>query len=420
MNEVERIEAMRAAGTISDAEAERLIRVLREIGAAPADAPSADPSDQGATATSDPASGGGIRELGAPAAAVPEAGRQAPEPPPPASAETPPKALPNLEPVLEPEPEAASAASGDEVRRARDAGREAERRVRDAAREAERDVREAAHQARDAAREAAHAARNAAREAVRSGRHDAEEAAQIAREAVRAGTERLRAAFGTGASSPPRDPEATTERDATPTDVAPPGTPWLAIGLLAGDVEVFAGDVAQPEIASGEGVHLEADGAGSRLVVERDHSLLGRLRPVDVELRVPRHWGVDLDVKAGDLTLRDVAFVRGRVLAGDIEVRAATGIDLECGAGDLSVSLRPTVGRHRLSARAGDLDVRLLAGSDVEVTGHLSLGDATARGFSLERRGLGAAVTGRLGAGRAHLAVELGAGDLILRAETEG
>ncbi len=36
MNEVERIEAMRAAGTISDAEAERLIRVLRELGAAPA------------------------------------------------------------------------------------------------------------------------------------------------------------------------------------------------------------------------------------------------------------------------------------------------------------------------------------------------------------------------------------------------
>ncbi len=381
MNEVERIEAMRTAGTISHDEAERLIRVLREIGAAPAEA---------ATDASNLAPQGGA-----------------------------PQAPPQLEPAVVAQPHEPPAA-GDEVRRARDAGRDAERRLRDAAREAEHDVREAAREARDAAREAAHAARDAAREAVRSGRHDAEEAAQIARDAVRAGTERLRSAFGSGAAAPAEAAGPATEKPAAPTDIAPEGTSWLSIGLLAGDVDVFAGDVAQPEITSGEGVRLEADGAGSRLVVDREHGLLGRFRPVDVEVRVPRAWGVDLDVKAGDLKLRDVAFVRGRVLAGDIDVRAATGIDLECGAGDLSVSLRPTVGRHRLSARAGDLEVRLLAGSDVEVAGRLSLGDASARGFTLERRGLGAVVNGRLGTGRAHLAVELGAGDLNVRAETEG
>ncbi len=362
--------------------------------------------------------------MGAPATAVPDTAREAPGAPPPAAAPTPPKAPPELVPdVSDPgvaEKRDAGATARDEVRRARDAGRDAERRLRDAAREAEHDVREAARQARDAAREAAHAARDAAREAVRSGRHDAEEAAQIAREAVRAGTERLRSAFGPGAPAPDDATEPAPGKPAAPTDIAPAGTPWLAIGLLAGDVDVFASDVAQPEITSGEGVRLEADGAGSRLVVDREHGLLGRFRPVDVEVRVPRTWGVDLDVKAGDLKLRDVAFVRGRVLAGDIDVRAATGIDLDCGAGDLSVSLRPTVGRHRLSARAGDLEVRLLAGSDVEVAGRLSLGDASARGFSLERRGLGAVVNGRLGAGSAHLAVELGAGDLSLRAETEG
>lgn len=367
MNELERIEAMRAAGTISDAEADRLVAVLRDLEAIPAAAAS---------------SGADVPTEAAPAPAVPEPT----EPPPP------PLAQPND-------------AARDEARRlAREAGEEA-RRV----------AREVREQARMAAREA----RTAAREA----RGGADELGRAALDAVQGGLERVRDALsgvtlgGAGPEVGGEGEPAGAPVDLTAADVAPVGTRWLRVELAAGDIELRAADVDAPELVEGDGVRLEPTDAGMRLSVDPDSGFLGRWRPVDVEVRVPRAWGVDLDTKAGDLEVTGVPYVRGRVLAGDVEIREVRGIDLSCGAGDLSVSLRPTEGRHRVVARAGDLSVRLLEGSDVEVEGRLSIGDLSVRGLESERRGLGGVVRGRLGQGRAQLKLELGAGDLQVRAD---
>ena len=358
MSELDRIEAMRAAGTISDAEAERLIAVLRDLGSVPA------------VASSETAQ--------APAAA----------------------------PATPTAPAAPAAPTAPGAPAAPAAPREADRAV--------------GQDARDEFRRVAREAREQARSAARSAGADAADAVRIATDKLREGFERMRDSMAAPApSATEADAAATAAAAAEPTAIAPEGTRWLRIDLPAGDLDVRAADVDAPTLDDdGEGrVKLEVTADGARLFTDPERGLLGRYTPADARVRVPRAWGIDLDVKAGDLDVRDVPFVAGRILAGDVEVRGARGLDLTCLAGDVSIAVAPTEGRHRLVARAGDLSVRLLPGSDVVVDGRVSLGDASARGLARERRGMGAVVHGRIGAGKARLSIELGAGDLEVRAE---
>jgi hypothetical protein len=103
------------------------------------------------------------------------------------------------------------------------------------------------------------------------------------------------------------------------------------------------------------------------------------------------------------------------MLAGDLSVRDAAAVDLSKAAGDLSVAFRPTTGRHRISAKAGDVDVRFLPGSDASVEASVSMGDLDAPGFEVDDRMVGAQARGTLGAGSAQVEVRLTAGDLNLR-----
>ena len=363
MSELDRIEAMRAAGTISDAEAARLIAVLRELGGVPA-AASGDGERPAAAAPADPAVPAAPAAPAAASEPAPAAAPAAPAPPP----------------------------------------------------EAERAVRQ---EARDELRRVAREAREQARSAARSAGADAADAVRVATDKLREGFERMRESMAIPAAGTTAAETAAGATAAEPRAIAPEGTRWLRIDLPAGDLDVRADDVEAPMLDddSDGRVRLEATPEGARLFTDPERGLLGRYTPADARVRVPRAWGVDLDVKAGDLDVRDVPFVAGRVLAGDVEVRAARGLDLTCLAGDVSVAIGPRQGRHRLAVRAGDLSVRLLPGSDVDVDGRVSVGDASAHGLERERRGLGAVVRGRLGEGTAKLAVELGAGDLEVRAD---
>ncbi len=355
MSENDRIEAMRAAGTISDVEAERLIKVLRDL-------------------SSLPASIGGNPDA-RPAPATPPAPRASATPSAPS----------------------APVPSADGV---------------------DWDARS---EARDELRRVAREARDQARAAARSAGADAFDAVRIATDRVREGVEQLRETWATPAAGGSKVEPAGDAAAQEPIVLAPEGTRWLRSELAAGDLDLIAADVDAPTLDDdddGDGrVRLEATADGARLFTDPQRGFLGRYTPVDARVRVPRAWGVDLDVKAGDLEVRDVPFVRGRVLAGDIELRGARGIDLTCLAGDVSIAIAPVEGRHRLVVRAGDVDVRLLPGSDVAVDGRVSVGDASARGLERERRGLGAVVHGRIGSGRAQLSIEIGAGDLDVRAE---
>jgi len=212
--------------------------------------------------------------------------------------------------------------------------------------------------------------------------------------------------------------------DTTPIELAPAGTRWCTIELTAADLSVVADDIAEPVVQGDDEQKLIVTPTddGIRVSSERGWSVghwMGRSTSLDVHVRVPRAWGVALDLKAGDADVVDVPYVRGRMLAGDLSVREAKSVDLSKAAGDLSVSFRPTAGRHRITAKAGDVDVLFLPGSDATVEASVSMGDLHAPGFEVDDRMVGAQARGRVGAGSARVEVRLTAGDLSVRSDAK-
>jgi hypothetical protein len=267
----------------------------------------------------------------------------------------------------------AAAASGAPEPAAADAGSSVADRVRAAAREAAEAAREASSQAREAVAEARKSTAAAASSAT------------------------------------------------TPIELAPAGTRWCAIEMTAADLSVVADDVDEPVVEGDEDQKLVVTPTddGVRVTSERGWSIdrwVGRGASLAVRVRLPRAWGLALDLKAGDADVAGVPYVRGRMLAGDLSVRDAASVDLSKAAGDLTVAFRPTQGHHRISAKAGDVDVRFLPGSDASVEASVSMGDLHAPGFEVDDRMVGAQARGRVGAGNARVEVRLTAGDLNLRA----
>jgi hypothetical protein len=197
---------------------------------------------------------------------------------------------------------------------------------------------------------------------------------------------------------------------------------WCTVALLAGDVTVEAADIDAPELAEGEGCALAPSDEGVRLQATgpaglgRFGILLGQ-SAVRASIRLPRDWGLALDVKAGEVRVRDVPWVRGQMLAGGLHVFGALWVDLVKMAGDVEVHLRPTEGTQRIEARAGEVDVRILPGADAHVSAEVSFGDLEATGFAVVERGVGKHTERTFGGGRAQLKVKLTAGDLRLRSE---
>jgi len=263
----------------------------------------------------------------------------------------------------------------------------------------------------DAEATAADRVRSAAREAAAAAREAAREAAQQAREAAREASSQVREA----AARERRAPEA------APIELAPAGTRWCRVEMTAADLKVVADDIDEPVVEGDEDQKLRVTPTddGVRVTSERGWSIdrwIGRGASLDVRVRLPRAWGLELDLKAGDADVAGVPYVRGRMLAGDLSVRDAQSVDLSKAAGDLAVSFRPTQGRHRIAAKAGDVDVRFLPGSDAKVEASVSMGDLDAPGFDVDDRMVGAEARGTVGAGSAQVEVRLTAGDLSLRA----
>jgi hypothetical protein len=198
-----------------------------------------------------------------------------------------------------------------------------------------------------------------------------------------------------------------------------PGRSTLAVHVIAGDVLIESGDVDEPYLrGDSDDLTLERVGEGWRLSQIRT-GWLERLPPADVDVVVPRSFGVALDVKAGNVRIRAVRAVTGRMLAGDLDIDGAEAVDLDKAAGDLDARLTLTSGSHRIRSKAGDVDVRLLPGSDVTIDAEARMGDVDApRDFDRRRRGVGASASGRVGGGTARLELRLTAGRI--RIETEG
>lgn len=160
---------------------------------------------------------------------------------------------------------------------------------------------------------------------------------------------------------------------------SPAGIRWVKVNMLAGELEARVDPSLQEPQVRGK---AEVRQVGQDFVVEPQPvqgdflgGLLKNLKAGELDLRIPAGWGLELDGKAGDIEIDGVAFVRGRLLAGDIELREVGGLDLDVKAGNIEGSALLQGGSHRLRIEMGNAQVRLLPGSSVKVKAGVGLGN---------------------------------------------
>jgi hypothetical protein len=201
--------------------------------------------------------------------------------------------------------------------------------------------------------------------------------------------------------------------------------PWVIIDTFAGDLHIRVdASIREPVVDNHDDVTFVPEGDNYRVKFPADfgqpqgflENFIAKVRRGDLSVRVPEGYGVDLNLKAGDVTLEGVAHLRGVVLAGDVDASQLKSIDFTLRAGDFDASLLLTEGEHAITASAGDLDITLLPGSSVTIDGDVNIGDASyPSSFSRKKRLVGQAFHGQIGGGQAKLSINLSAGDISVR-----
>ena len=209
---------------------------------------------------------------------------------------------------------------------------------------------------------------------------------------------------------------------------APEGTRWVHVALLAGDLSLRADPNVTEVVVRGDtdSVRVEpsADGFTVRHVKDDGQDswvdrFLSRIRSGHVELRVPTGTASTSPSRRATSRSKASRSCAGVSTSGDLDARGLRGIDFTTAAGDLDLEMTLTEGRHRLRATAGDVNVRLGAGSDVAVDGSVSIGSASVRapGFDTDRRGVGQRFQGRVGEGKAQFDVHVTTGDVHVKVD---
>ncbi|MGK0617443.1 hypothetical protein [Meiothermus cerbereus] len=196
-------------------------------------------------------------------------------------------------------------------------------------------------------------------------------------------------------------------------DGQPEGLRWVRVRLMAGQLEARLDPGLKRPVVEGS---AEVRPLGEDLEVVPNwfaegflHGLLGRTGTL--ELRLPPGWGLEVDGKAGQIEAEGIAFLRGRVAVGNVELRAVEGLDLEVTAGNIEGSLLLRDGTHRLRVSMGNAELDLLPGSSVRLNPSVSTGNQEIRGFDYGSSGVR-----QLGDGQASLEVALRMGNLEVRA----
>lgn len=222
---------------------------------------------------------------------------------------------------------------------------------------------------------------------------------------------------------PPVPPLYPSEPPPAPTPNTTPVT-WLKLLGFCGDLSVRGEPGLSTPVVTGnatlertpEGYLIRTPPGGE----EGGKGWLSRLHRAagDVEVRLPPDMGLELGIAAGDGEVRGVKTLRGNFTGGDFEVSGAEHVDLTVTAGDVTLKLNPQRGEQRVRATSGDVDIVLMAGSSVRVSGSATCGDLDVPpSFSRQGGFPGRRFEGVLGAGEARLDLRLTAGDIDIRAE---
>lgn len=194
----------------------------------------------------------------------------------------------------------------------------------------------------------------------------------------------------------------------------PEGLRWLRVRLTAGSLEARLDKSLQMPVVEGP-AEVRPVGADLEVLPEMSGgSFLGGLlgRMGSLELRLPPGWGLEVDSKAAQVEAEGIAFLKGRVAAGNVELKAVEGLDLEVTAGNIDGSLLLREGQHRLRASMGNVELDVLPGSSVRLSPSVSLGNQEIRGFDRTTNG----AARQLGEGRASLEVSVRMGNLEVKA----
>jgi hypothetical protein len=197
----------------------------------------------------------------------------------------------------------------------------------------------------------------------------------------------------------------------------PEGLRWVRVRLTAGELEARLDPSLQMPVAEGS---AEVRQVGADLEVTPNMvsssflaGLLGRMG--SVELRLPPGWGLELDSKAAQVEVQRISFLKGRVAAGNVELEAVEGLDLEVSAGNIDGSLLLRQGQHCLLVSMGNAELDLLPGSSVRLGAGVSLGNLEVKGFNRSYAADGSEVR-QVGDGRASLEVLVRMGNLEVKA----
>lgn len=202
--------------------------------------------------------------------------------------------------------------------------------------------------------------------------------------------------------------EGQTADQAQDEQYAPSALRWARVKLTAGRLEARLDQGLKTPVVEGP---AEVHRVGADLEILPGpvgggflSGLLGSL-----ELRLPPGWGLEIESKAAEVEATGIHFLKGRVAAGNVELEAVRGLDLEVTAGNIEGSLLLHEGEHRLRVSMGNAEVELLPGSSVRLLPSVRLGNQEIRGFAHDTR--------QLGEGRARLEVSVQMGNLEIEAK---
>jgi hypothetical protein len=225
--------------------------------------------------------------------------------------------------------------------------------------------------------------------------------------------------------TPPEPPAAQAELIGA---TKPEDVRWVRVEMFAGNLELevdpdltaptFEGQAELRQQGRNYEVRQQRRKSSGLLedVLEGTFAFLEAKRLV---VRIPKGYGVDLNMKAGNAEIRGVPTLRGKMVAGNLNAWELGGIALDLKAGNLDASLKLTEGQHTLDLKAGGGRVRFLPGSDVQVTGEVKAGNFESRSpaFEYRRSYVGGTFHGTLGSGQASFTVQQKAGNLELEAD---